>query len=481
MGWCSRGAAALGLCVGLHCWASCTPRAAEAPLPEPRARVRQVPIGLCEDYPEESRSLDGVRSDFEALRAMGVHTLRVSLGWDELEPAPDRYEFSFWDAFVELADSYGITLLPYVAYTPRWNSSGGESDFWRTPPRDLDQFAELMGLLAARYQSHIRSWEIWNEPDNRDYWLGSAGQYAELLRRGAAAVHAVDARLAVVAGGLAGHLEFARALFDEHGAASFIDVVNLHAYYETWNPEPLEELPSYVAEAAELVRRHGGRQRIWVAEIGYGNFREGSRVSGSTAAHFGHEHTLDYQAVALVRSLALLLSSPSVSLVAWYELKDPPDSDVMIGDVNNRHLGVLFADRRPKPASAALTLMVRLFADGFRPWSEGVQVDPPRSPSSDARQIHAFLSARSLIVIGWLGASAMMPPASPAGDAVDDRRESVLLRVPHATLGPAVYLDALGRERAPGRNGVPAGATELELELRGDDVQIIELPMGPAR
>lgn len=449
-------------------------------MPEPRARLRQVPIGLCEDYPEESRSLDGVRSDFEALRVIGVRTLRVSLGWDELEPEPDRYDFTFWDAFVELADGYGITLLPYVAYTPRWNSSGSESDFWRTPPRDLDEFAELMGLLAARYQRQIRSWEIWNEPDNRDYWLGSAAEYAALLRHGAAAVHAVDARLAVVAGGLAGHLEFASALFEQHGVASFIDVVNLHAYYETWNPEPIETLPSYVAEAAELIERHGGGQRLWMAEIGYGNFREGSRVSEATSAHFAHEHTLGYQAVALVRSLALLLSSPSVSLVAWYELKDPPDTDVMIGDVNNRHLGVLFVDRRPKPASAALALMARLFADGFQAWSEAMEVYPPRSPSSDARQIHVFLSPRSVIVIGWLSAPAVLPPASPAGAAVDDRRESVLLRVPHATRAPAVYLDALGRERAPGRHRVRSGVTELELELRGDDVQIVELPLDDA-
>lgn len=469
---------ALGLCAALQ-GPACTPRSVEAPLPESRARFRHVPIGSCEDYPEETRSIEGVRRDFEALRAMGVHTLRVSLGWDELEPARDQYEFGFWDAFVELASAHGIQLIPYVAYTPEWNSSGGgASDFWRSPPRELDQFAELMSLLAERYRGRIRSWELWNEPDNRDYWLGSVAEYAELLRKGADAVHAVDERLSVVSGGLAGHLEFLQELLDQPDVARSVDVVNLHAYYETWNPEPIETLPGYVGEASEIVERHGGKQALWVAEIGYSDYRVGQRVSDSVSAWFAHEHSLDDQAVVLVRSLTLLLSSPAVSLIAWYELKDPPATDAVIGDANNRHLGVLFSDYRSKPARAALAGMVRLFADGFRPVTEGTHIEPARAANGRERQLHVFLTARrSVVVIGWLSKPPVPPGSGAPGEARDERRDALRIRLPYAARAPALRFDALGRPLAPVPMRALPGATELQLELRGDDVQIVELPL----
>src|SRR5207244_1393106 len=73
-----------------------------------------------------------------------------------------------------------IRLIPYVADTPRWNSNG-QVDFWKRPPADLRAFTELMALLAGRYRGSIRSWEIWNEPDNPDFWAGSAADYAALL------------------------------------------------------------------------------------------------------------------------------------------------------------------------------------------------------------------------------------------------------------------------------------------------------------
>lgn len=465
----------------------CVPPARPEPAPPQQSGFRQVPIGLCEDYPEESRTLSGVRRDLELLESIGIETLRVSLGWDGIEPEKDRYDFSFWDAFVELATEHGIRLIPYVAYTPAWNSTGSGADSWKAPPRDNAELGELLGLLARRYRGRIRSWEIWNEPDNKDYWTGSAAEYAELLRVGSAAVRAVDPTLSVVAGGLAGRVDFLTELFDELDAASLVDVVNLHAYYETWNPEPLETLTEYVAQVDALVERHGGGQDIWMAEVGYSNYRQASRVSEYTRARFAYEHTLEYQAVMLVRTLALLMASPAISLVAWYELKDPPLTDAMIGDVNNRHLGVVFTDYRPKPALAALGFMNRLFAGGFRLVDDRVQIEHPGATDDAhaARHVHAFLTPeQTLVVIAWLGTPAAGSGAAVAsraevssGQAEDTRREVWRVRAPFSWRGEATVHGAEGNVRR--RVSAPAGEREVdvELELRGGDVQVLTLPV----
>jgi hypothetical protein len=460
----------------LGCSATPAPPSAVTP---PAATFRRVPLGLCEDYPEESRSLAQAREDFELMRRLGIDTLRVSIGWDAVEPERDRYDFEFWDAFVDLAvRRYGLRLIPYVAYTPAWNADGPEAERWKAPPREPAEFAELMTLLATRHHGLIHSWELWNEPDNRDYWLGSTEQYAELARLGAEAVHGVDPELSVVSGGLAGRIEFLRELFDRFGAASYIDVVNLHAYFETWNPAPTETLGEYVEEAQNIVRRHGGRQAIWMAEIGYANYREGRHVSAYTSARFAHEHTLEYQAVVLVRSMALLLASPAVSLVAWYELKDPPLTDAMIGDINNRHLGVAFADRAPKPAAAALGFITRVFDPGFRNIDDRVRVAP--EPAGAGAVVHAFLTARhTLVVIAWLTTPSAPEVPDAGGDARDDRRATLRLDAPFRAVGPLIYHDALGRERGrtPLDRGVDVG---ISLELAGGDVVVAEVPVADA-
>ena len=160
--------------------AGCAARPPVAPAAVTSRPLRVVPIGLCEDYPEESRSMAEVRADIALLKQAGVNVLRVSIGWDGVEPERDRYDFAFWDDFVAAMTAAGIRLIPYVAYTPRWSSTG-ETDFWRRPPADLREFTEVMALLAGRYRDSIRSWEIWNEPDNREFWAGTVAQYAQLL------------------------------------------------------------------------------------------------------------------------------------------------------------------------------------------------------------------------------------------------------------------------------------------------------------
>src|SRR5688500_3599932 len=85
---------------------------------------RSVRLGLCEDYPEESRSLERARADLDAVRASGAQVLRISFGWDAMEPERGVYDWSFWDDFVRAAvHERGIRLIPYICYTPKWAAS----------------------------------------------------------------------------------------------------------------------------------------------------------------------------------------------------------------------------------------------------------------------------------------------------------------------------------------------------------------------
>lgn len=241
---------------------------------------RATALGLCEDYPEETRSLAAARRDLAVARDAGARVLRVAFGWDAIEAEHGRYDWSFWDDFVRTAtQDHGLTLIPYVCYTPRWAASDDGDDFWRSPPRDPRDFEAFMRAIAARYRGKIHHWELWNEADNAAYWLGTAAQFAELVRAGSRGVRAAAPEAKVVLGGIAGKTEFLEELFAQERIAPAVDAVNCHAYYETWHPDPIETLTAYLARCREIVREHGEGEPLWLAEVGYSSVGPRAKVS----------------------------------------------------------------------------------------------------------------------------------------------------------------------------------------------------------
>lgn len=446
--------------------------AADAP-----ATPRTLLLGLCEDYPEATRTIDTAMADLALARDAGLTHLRVSIGWDGVEPIDDQFDWAFWDGVIPLAaEEYGISLIPYVCSTPQWAAAGGGPDqpAATRPPRDHAEFEEFMRELAGRYAHWIDSWEIWNEPDNPARWTGSSDEFAALVVAGARAVREADAGALVVLGGIASDLAYLEALLDRSEVVGAIDVVNLHSYHETWSPEPLEGVTPYVLGAAELVRRHGDGERLWMAEVGYSTFRRGGYVSDQYVAAFPYEHTDAYQAVHLLRTVALLAATEAVDLVAWYEIADLDSAEQVIGDVNKRHLGVIDADRNPKPALAALALARDLFASQPMRCIDG-EVLVERALASDA-EVHAFeREDRSVVVLAWLRTAGPGVEGRPTvGAAADERLERVRVEIPRRLVratrlrpdGSAAGL--LHRDRRRARTGI-------DLTLTGGTIEIVVL------
>ena len=109
------------------------------------------PAGLCEDYPEETTTSEKIAGDFDVLRGTGAKLLRFGVGWDGIETEPGVYEWRMLDEIVATAERDGVTLLPYVCYTPEWAGSGADNT-WREPPRNLERFGSFMHALASRYR-----------------------------------------------------------------------------------------------------------------------------------------------------------------------------------------------------------------------------------------------------------------------------------------------------------------------------------------
>jgi hypothetical protein len=162
----------------------------------------------------------------------------------------ENYNWRFWDELVDTSVREGVTLLPYVCYTPKW-AAARRKNAWREPPRNLDAFARFMAVIATRYRGKVRSWELSNEPDNRGYWRGSPKQFTRMFASAARA----DPDAVVVLGGLArsSESEFFRSLVTNHRLSRYFDVLNFHGYHETWDRTPAEEYLTRINSYAEAV------------------------------------------------------------------------------------------------------------------------------------------------------------------------------------------------------------------------------------
>lgn len=437
----------------------------------PVVQWRTTDLGLCEDYPEEGRSLAAARRDLATARAAGAQVLRIGFAWDAMEPEPGRYDWGFWDDFVQLATTeYNLRLIPYVCYTPKWAATDAGENFWRSPPRDPADFGRFMNALVHRYGARIHTWELWNEPDNPATWVGTASQFAALVRAGSAAVRQADPQATVVLGGLAGELDFlAHLLKDEHLGPA-VDVVNIHSYYETWHPGPIEHLPDYVGAASGLIRDTRGTQPLWMAGTGYSSVGGRAEVSSVYRAHYRGEHTDEAQARALVRTLAGGLATEQLALIAWHRINDLR-SGRSVADDNGRHFGLREAGGAPKPALAAFAYLAGLFRQPYEVLTPEVNIEPGARGRMELRAFRLWDGRR--IVVAWMAIPDEPAPAEPARD---DRQATVRILVPGRTT-EARWREAAGRTSAPfdaSWQGSRRG-TEVRWTIAGGDVQILEL------
>ncbi len=408
-----------------------------------------VAVGIGEDYPEETTTREIVLGDMEFLKRTGMNPLRITFGWDGIESAKGKFDWTFWDDYVTRAvDTYGLTLVPYICYTPRWNSTGDTTNYWNHTPVDYEEFGTFVEALVSRYKDRIKTWELWNEPDIKEFWSGNAEDLARLTKIGARAVKKADPSARVVLAGLAGHTEFTLSLFRDYGISTFVDIVNCHSYYETWSPNALETVVPYVIRMAGIIRQYGNNQSLWMAEVGYSTFRSpDGYVSNQYRCTYDYEHTPAYQAVALWKTLTLLLSTEEIAAVTWYRIRDLPEGELVIGDKNNRYLGLDYQGFKPKPAEGAAAFFEEFFRGKYRCIDDSVVV---RTSLTSASVVHCFaMEDGSAALVAWLKTTGEGKPVRGVpGNLKDDRTETLALEVPGSGLRTGTLYDETGHSRS---------------------------------
>ncbi len=247
-----------------------------------------------------------------------------------------------------------MDVLATLLWTPDWANRGrGEA----TPPSRAAAFRWIARRTARHFRGRVLAWEIWNEPNDKHFWRGSARRYTRLLRAAYPAIKAGDPNATVVFGGLVHNDDRFLARAYAAGARGAFDVMATHPYQGVGDaaPETADSgndwwLLTHVPAVHELMARHGdGGKPIWFTEFGWS-----THPNRPGLEPWQRGVTPEEQAAYLSRAVALVqLRYPYVERAFWY--KDAARSGE--GEIYAGY-GLLKADLSPRPAYAALKALL---------------------------------------------------------------------------------------------------------------------------
>lgn len=122
----------------------------------------------------------------------------------------DELGYSFFNADQIFDFLLSIGMKPFVewSFMPKALASGNTTVFNYeanvTPPREYGEWAALVSRLVSHWldrygAGEVREWffEVWNEPNLREFWTGTQADYFALYRATADAIRGVDPQLRV--------------------------------------------------------------------------------------------------------------------------------------------------------------------------------------------------------------------------------------------------------------------------------------------
>ena len=247
---------------------------------------------------------------FRRARALGLSEVRIDWEWRLAEPVQGSYDWRATDRLMRAANQSGVTILPIVHYAPPWALPAipKPSDVSELAPTDasFDAFGRFLAACVKRYGpggdapmpfTPIVAWQVWNEPNNKDFWgpAPEPARFAKLMRSVSGALAPYRNRIKIVHAGLSkADVVFLWQLWDaDPNYGDTFDIMAVHPYiYDWWSgvrrPDDIDGdkgpdavlgfigdkyKPNYLPKVFNLqlfMTLRGVKDRpIWITEMGF--------------------------------------------------------------------------------------------------------------------------------------------------------------------------------------------------------------------
>lgn len=284
---------------------------------------------------------DFQRGWFNDVRGLGLEWYKQQVHWSRVEPEKGVYDWSVLDFALPIASDMGMKVLVSVIAAPDWSRPAGINMDIEGPPTNMDDFADFLATMVARYPGMIHAIEVWNEPNLDREWMTTNGvrasHYMEMLRAANSAIKNVDPGIIVISaalsptGGLPAQNGREVAIDDfayldqliTNGLLDHCDCIGVHhngynigpsvtwdnvpsdpnaVFRGPWdNPHHSWSFRSTLQTYANKIAVAGGEQGLCITEFGWASTEDlGGHPQGF---EFALDNTLEEQAEWLVEAL----------------------------------------------------------------------------------------------------------------------------------------------------------------------------------
>ena len=241
--------------------------------------------------------------------------------WPNLQPERRQWDFARLDRYVAISQLTKVSILLPLGLSPRWASArpGERSAYGEgkaAEPRDMDDWRSYIQTVAQRYKGKIYEYEIWNEPNSKDFFSGTTENLVQLTCEAYKVLKEIDAAVTVVSPAFTGEQNIDRlGDFLAKGGRLCIDVVAYHLYVPASPPEAIIPLINKIRAVME--GHEAGQLPLWNTESGWWMANEDGTPDNTGVPSYW-TRLQGNQAAAYVARALILGRSMGVERFYWY-------------------------------------------------------------------------------------------------------------------------------------------------------------------
>lgn len=233
---------------------------------------------------------------FEHQAYNGVNLQRMAAQWKYLEPQNNNWTLAAADLIIKIAHQNGIRLMLSLHDPPSWALEGNSGDLKLKYPEGYNEYVEYVEKIVKRYKPGeelakelgwqdgygVTMFEIWNEPNLKEFWGRTIKEYADLLKMAQPAIKKECPSCLVLNGGWfwkeglessGSGVSATTAVkeFYDAGAKSFFDLMAFHPYPDQSEGDPLitGEMYNRIDSLSSIMDSYNDNSGIFANEFGF--------------------------------------------------------------------------------------------------------------------------------------------------------------------------------------------------------------------
>ena len=212
---------------------------------------------------------------------IGVKWTREEFFWDKLKPSKaSGYNWKRIDSNIIAAREHKVNIMGLLDYWASWSIPYGDrkNTEWNEALANIKQYATD---VVNRYKPNgefskekgwndgygITSWEIWNEPETKMFWEGTAEEFGRVVKAVSEGIKAADPNAFILSSSW--NASFDKTVLDVAGKDSYHGLT-VHFYSRKENAEKGNNYQKKIVEYKNWLKENvGADQQVWMTETGW--------------------------------------------------------------------------------------------------------------------------------------------------------------------------------------------------------------------